>query len=265
IRIPEAYGKACKSSCGWILTVGKDFTTKLINPLSGEIINLPEINTFPEFIHPLNWCIAIQKVVLLMESKLVLVIWGTGNKLGFCHIGDDKWMSVEPNRGIHDITFYNGHIYSFDCYDTIRACNVNGKDPVVMVDVAKIAEDVYDQYVYSAYIVGLDDGERKQLLLIIKEGGFNDGECPDTYKTKSFQVLAFDLESGNWSKVKDFGRKTLFVGFSSSFWMEDTSGVIKGNCILGLKMRFAIQYAKGPKGHCVMRDANASAIWRRCV
>ncbi|GJS97624.1 zinc finger, CCHC-type containing protein [Tanacetum coccineum] len=48
---------------------------------------------------------------------------------------------------------------------------------------------------------------------------------------KSFHVLAFDLESGNWSKVKDFGRKTLFVGFSSSFWIEDTSGVIKGNCI----------------------------------
>nr|GEX17957.1 hypothetical protein [Tanacetum cinerariifolium] len=83
----------------------------------------------------------------------------------------------------------------------------------------------------AADIVGLDDGERKQLLVIIKEGVFNDGQSPETYKTKSFQVLAYDLESGNWSKVKDFGRKTLFVGFSSSFWTEDTTGVIKGNCI----------------------------------
>ncbi|GJY73412.1 hypothetical protein Tco_0477843 [Tanacetum coccineum] len=33
----------------------------------------------------------------------------------------------------------------------------------------------------------------------------------------------------------------------------------------GLKKRFAIQCAKGFKGHCVMRDANASAIWTRCV
>nr|GEY59404.1 putative F-box protein At5g55150 [Tanacetum cinerariifolium] len=54
IRLPEAYSKTCKSSCGWILTVGKDFASKLINPLSHEIINLPEVNTFPEFIPPLN-------------------------------------------------------------------------------------------------------------------------------------------------------------------------------------------------------------------
>ncbi|GKF95085.1 hypothetical protein Tco_0287820, partial [Tanacetum coccineum] len=67
---------------------------------------------------------------------------------------------------ICDITFYNGHVYSFDgC--AIQAWNVNGKDPAVMVDVAMTPEDVvmtleYDYH--SAYIVGLDDGERKQLL-----------------------------------------------------------------------------------------------------
>ncbi|PWA87203.1 hypothetical protein CTI12_AA134070 [Artemisia annua] len=231
IRLPEAYGKMFMSSCGWLLTVGRDFASQLINPLSREIINLPKANTFREFIHPLNWDIAIQKVVLLLESKLVLVISGTYSKLGFCHIGDTKWTSIEQSKGVHDITFYNGHIYCFDCYSTIQACNVNGNDPTVLVRVARIPKRVYDQHVSSAYIVGLNDGERKQLLVIIKEGVFNDGKCPETYKTKSFQVLAYDLKSRKWSKVKDFGRKTLFVGFSSSFWMEDTTGVIKGNCI----------------------------------
>ncbi|GKB91750.1 hypothetical protein Tco_0964022 [Tanacetum coccineum] len=119
--------------------------------------------------------------------------------------------------------YYMGRkVYSFDCYDTIRACNVNGKDPAVMVDVAKITEDVYDKHVFSGYIVGLDDGERKQLLVIIKEG---------IDYTKSFQVLAYDLQSRNWSKVKDFGTKTLFVGHTSSFWVEDTTGVIKGDSL----------------------------------
>nr|GEY31074.1 hypothetical protein [Tanacetum cinerariifolium] len=121
-------------------------------------------------------------------------------------------------------------VYSFDCYNTIRACKINGEDPA-LVDVATIPEDVYDQDVYSADIVGLDDGERKQLLVIIKEGVFNDGQSPETYKTKSLQVLAYDLESGNWSKVKDFGRKTLFVGFSSSFWTEDTTGLAQWGII----------------------------------
>ncbi|GJV10683.1 hypothetical protein Tco_1136745 [Tanacetum coccineum] len=236
IRLPEAYGKACRSSCGWLLTVGNDLALQLIDPLSRVIINLPKLDTFPEAI-PCKKDIAILKVVLLMESKLVLVIWGHQNKLGFCHIGDNKWTSVEPNDGIPDFTFYNGQVYSlvysssnFDLHK-IQACNVNGKDPTVSVDVARIPEDVYVQNMFPAYIVGLDDGERKQLLVIFKEGVFNDGMCPETYKTKSFRVLAYDLESENWSKVKDFGRKTLFVGFSSSFWMEDTTGVIKGNCI----------------------------------
>ncbi|PWA68228.1 hypothetical protein CTI12_AA310490 [Artemisia annua] len=230
IQLPEAYGKVCKSSCGWLLTVGKDFASQLINPLSREIINLPKADTFPVAIHPLNWDIAIHKVVLLMESKLVLVIYGCYEKLGFCHIGDNKWSSIEQHECILDITFYNGHIYCLELNRVIRACNVNGKDPTVLVRVARIPELVYDQYVFSAYIVGLDDGERKQLLVIIKEGIYHEGGGPEPY-TKSFQVLAYDLETGGWSKVKDFGTKTLFVGYSSSFWIEDTTGVIKGNCI----------------------------------
>nr|GEV18020.1 receptor-like protein kinase [Tanacetum cinerariifolium] len=84
---------------------------------------------------------------------------------------------------------------------------------------------------YTDDEVGLDDGKRKQLLVIFKEGVFNDEMCPETYKKKGFRVLAYDLESGNWSNVKDFGSKTLFVGFSLSFWTEDTTRVIKGNCI----------------------------------
>ncbi|GJS91506.1 hypothetical protein Tco_0774142 [Tanacetum coccineum] len=257
IRLPEAYGKVYMSSCGWLLTVGKDFATQLINPLSHEIINLPKADTFPEAIHPLQplqWDFAIVKVVLLMESKLVLVICGCTGQLGFCHIGDNKWTSVEQpyDNPIYDITFYNGQVYTFND-DKIQACNVNGKGPTVLadvttlpenvfsfdcyddtngedpalVDVATIPEDIYGQNVFSAYIVGLDDGERKQLVVITRHEMFN----VDRYNTKSFQVLAYDLESGNWSKVRDFGTKTLFVGYNSSFWVEDTTGVIKSNCI----------------------------------
>nr|GEV34892.1 hypothetical protein [Tanacetum cinerariifolium] len=74
IRLCEAYGKVYMSSCGWLLTVGEDFMTQLLIPLSHEIINLPKIDTFPEAIHPLNWGYAISKVVILLESKLVLII-----------------------------------------------------------------------------------------------------------------------------------------------------------------------------------------------
>ncbi|GKE37346.1 hypothetical protein Tco_1460751 [Tanacetum coccineum] len=121
--------------------------------------------------------------------------------------------------------------YSFDCNKNIRAFNVNGKDPTCMVEVITMPKDVYDQDVKRAYIIGLDDGERKRLLVVIREGMLDDIEdesCYDTYKTKSFNVFGYDLGNENWSNL---GAKTLFVGYSSSFWMDDDTGVIKGNCI----------------------------------
>nr|GEY58430.1 hypothetical protein [Tanacetum cinerariifolium] len=187
IRLPQINGKAWwYSSCGWLLTGGKDFASQLINPLSREIINLPKIDTFLEAILPIKWEYPISKVVLLLESKLVLIIWEF-KKLGFCHIGDNKWTSVEHGLDdyfIYDVTFYNGQVYTFDLSNTIRACDVNEKDRAVLV-----------------HIVGLDDGERKQLLVIIEYLMCKE----EIYYTKSFKVFAYDLESGNWLRVTDFG------------------------------------------------------------
>ncbi|PWA94669.1 hypothetical protein CTI12_AA058030 [Artemisia annua] len=238
IRLPQAYGKLCVSSCGWLLTVGEDYASQLINPLSHETINLPKVDTFPQFLKYSQWDMGISKLILLIPSSLVIVSWGCWGKLGFCHIGDNKWTSAENGWGgkIYDITYYNGQVYSFDCNKNIRACNVNGKDPTLLVEVVTMPDNVYDQEVDGAYIIGLDDNERKRLLVVIREGMFDDIDedhesCDETYKTKSFQVFDYDLETGKWSKVKDFGTKTLFVGRSSSFWIEDTTGVVKGNCI----------------------------------
>nr|GEX93611.1 hypothetical protein [Tanacetum cinerariifolium] len=89
-------------------------------------------------------------------------------KLGFSHNGDNKWTYVEhslDNSSICDITFYYGQVYTFGLNNTIRACDVNGKDPIDLVDVAKIPEDVYDETMFLVYLVGLDDGERKRLLV----------------------------------------------------------------------------------------------------
>nr|GEY06038.1 hypothetical protein [Tanacetum cinerariifolium] len=153
IRLPEIYGKACwYSSCGWLLTIGEDFASQLINPLSREIINLPKIDTFPGAIDPINWEYAILKVVLVLESNLVLIVWEF-KKLGFCHIGDNKWTSVEhglDNYFIQDIAFYNEEVYTFDFNNNIQACNVNEKDQAVLVHLATIPEDVYYRHMTTS-------------------------------------------------------------------------------------------------------------------
>nr|GEW81972.1 hypothetical protein [Tanacetum cinerariifolium] len=187
IRLPEIYGKTCRySSCGWLLTVGKDFASQLINPLSREIINLPKIDTLSEAIHPIYWQYAILKVVLLLESQSMLILWEF-KKLWFCHIGDNKWTSVEhglDNYFIYDITYFNGQVYTFDLNNTIRACNVNGKDQAVLVHLATLPEDVYYRHVFSGYIVGLDDAKV---------------ECGLSHRGHviAFSVFSFDLARNN--------------------------------------------------------------------
>nr|GEY84590.1 hypothetical protein [Tanacetum cinerariifolium] len=94
--------------------------------------------------------------------------------------------------------------------------------------------DVYNKYAGNnhftqAYILGLDDDERKRLLVVIRKT--EESLCGKIYRTWCFQIFEYDLETRKWSEVKDLGNKTLFVGYNSSFWMEDTTSVIKGNCV----------------------------------
>ncbi|XP_071694138.1 F-box protein SKIP23-like [Rutidosis leptorrhynchoides] len=241
IRLPEAYGKFCTSSCGWLITVGDDTTTKLINPLSCEIINLPKIDTFPEFLELSVWNLGIRKLLFHSQLPLVVVLWGCFNKLGFCRIGDDKWTSIETGRvwPILDITCYDGRVYCFDSAFHIRSCDVYGEEnKMVIVHVSRLPKEYYNEDLIGAYVIGVDDDDgRKRLLVVIREVMYDDGDiydyelCCETYKTYNFRVFDFDLENKKWSKVNDLGKKTLFVGYSSSFWIEDASGVIKSNCI----------------------------------
>ncbi|GJW90457.1 hypothetical protein Tco_0168010 [Tanacetum coccineum] len=72
------------TSCGWLVTVGEDFSSQLINPLSCETINLPKVNTFdPEyFLREDSWYGGIRKLILLTSNNqstlvlpLVVVSW----------------------------------------------------------------------------------------------------------------------------------------------------------------------------------------------
>ncbi|GJZ49989.1 hypothetical protein Tco_0604179 [Tanacetum coccineum] len=95
---------------------------------------------------------SILKVVLVFPSKLVLILNSCTRELEFFHIRDDKWTIIEdsldnspPNS---DITSYNGEVYTYNKWTSmIQACNVNGKDLTVLVDVATMPEDLDDQHV----------------------------------------------------------------------------------------------------------------------
>ncbi|GJZ56115.1 hypothetical protein Tco_0611308, partial [Tanacetum coccineum] len=206
VHVPETSGKLCMPSCGWLLTIGNDCSAKLIHPLSQEFINLPKIDTFPEFLEDSEWDMGIRKLVLLNPSSslsmLVVVLWGCSGKLGLCRPGDNNWIDVEARR---------------------RSINPE----TTIVEIARLTRDLYDEWARIGYIIGgLEENSLLVVIREIEESIVNDKLCEETYKTKSFKVFKYDLKSEGegWSVVKDLGRRALFVGFSSSFWMEEDPG-----------------------------------------
>ncbi|GJX76112.1 hypothetical protein Tco_0322923 [Tanacetum coccineum] len=241
IRLPEAYGKVCRSTCGWLITAGRDDAAQLINPLSRETINLPKVDTFdhPKSLELSEWHEGIRKLLIVtnnpssLKLPLVVVLWGCFDEMGFCRLGDNNWTAVAEGRRICDLTYYNDRVYSFDRDYHIKACDVYGEDPTTLVDVSMLPSKLYahDQHVGGAYIIGLDEGEKKRLLVVIRHGMLDGCFSQENYKTKRFLLFAYDLKDRGWSRVNDLGKRTLFVGHSSSFWIEDTTGVIKNNRI----------------------------------
>ncbi|GKD73268.1 hypothetical protein Tco_1331550 [Tanacetum coccineum] len=176
IRLPQIYDKVFMTSCGWIVTMGEDISSQLINPLSCETINLPKVNTFdPEYFlrEDSEWYRGIQKLILLTNNNqstlvlpLVVVSWGWACQLG----------------------------------NIIYAWDVHRKDQTV-VKILVVPKDFYKGTIAPvAYLIRVDDGERKRLLVLIRE-------------------------------VKDLGTKALFVGDASFSIDQDTTGMIKGNSI----------------------------------
>ncbi|XP_043716750.1 F-box protein At1g10110-like [Telopea speciosissima] len=47
LNLPEARGRKCWSSCGWLITLGLDLEIHLLNPFSREQIRLPPQPTLP--------------------------------------------------------------------------------------------------------------------------------------------------------------------------------------------------------------------------
>ncbi|GKE51830.1 ribonuclease H-like domain-containing protein [Tanacetum coccineum] len=131
----------------------------------------------------------------------------------------------------HDITYYNRQVYSLRPLKCIRACDIYGENPTALVYVSFLPHDLFDKALEEdglegesmgrGYIIGLDESKKK-LLVVIRHGKLS---------LTRFLLFAYDLEDERWSRVNDLGKKTLFVGQSSSFWIKDTTGVIKSNCI----------------------------------
>ncbi|XP_075107755.1 F-box protein At2g26160-like [Nicotiana tabacum] len=136
--IPQASGKRCLESMGWLITVGIDGEISLLHPFSGVQIELPHQNTTEDYTRNKTqyiWNFIHKAVLSTSPSKtsdyLLMVIEGENKYLSFWRPGDLKWTRIrrenyEPHsRDQHcDVVYFDGKFYAVDMQGNVLLRNV---------------------------------------------------------------------------------------------------------------------------------------------
>ncbi|KAF8412239.1 hypothetical protein HHK36_000199 [Tetracentron sinense] len=142
--LPEAKGKRCWGSHGWLITFDIDLNINLLNPWTRLQIHLPHQRTFKGQNYWLTLTDLqkhyIAKAVLSSSPSssssssssdyVVMVIHGNLFKLGFAKAGDKSWTTIETWFGMYsDILFYKGLFYAVNYNGLVFVCDVEGSNP----------------------------------------------------------------------------------------------------------------------------------------
>ncbi|KAK2654266.1 hypothetical protein Ddye_014122 [Dipteronia dyeriana] len=230
------------SSKGWLLTK-LVMSTSLLHPLSGAQIKLPE---FP-------WCdrITIRKFCLSSNPSLTLdytlmMIHGVRRELIYSiKPGDTAWTIVDTGRNDNvDLTYCKGKFYIVNRYCQIMVYDVKGVNPTV----ARVAYMPIPDNLGNVYIV-----ESSGRLLVVTQQLLPEElafwETETAYRACEFQVFEVDLSTNSWTKMKDLGNKTLFLGSNSSICIESDGVYFKPNRIFFMDAYRCAYYFKKKGGY----------------
>lgn len=249
LRLPEARWQRCISTHGWLLTTGEEeFCAKLIHPLSRTQIDLPQLYMFEELYFDQNewmyYVFCMKKVVFTSSNPLsmdpsfgVVIIWG--RTLGFCRPRDVSWTRIYGWEGyLVDITYHKTRkrLYVMTTMGSIYECDVlkDASSPLTLSFVSQFPRQAFG--CSSLPWVYLLEWGYNSLLMVTRERHYikkHDDEYKryGSYTTYRFQCFEFSLDDGKWSKLMSLGDKAVFLGFNSSFAVNNSGGGVKPDCI----------------------------------
>ena len=253
VLLPQAYGKMCFSSQGWLITIGKNLRIKLLHPFLRLQIKLPHMRTLfhQEIKHldkPVTWSYAafFDKIVLSASPSetsdyVVMAIYGAYEKFAFCRHGDKSWTKIRTKfpflECFLDVVYYNNNnkFYCVDNQGGVFACDIRSPDPgLTSTPVTTLPEELAHRIsdVTLFYLVESSGTlllVSQQLDLLVPPVW---GEGINEYWTKGFIVFEVGLDGREWNELKSLDNRALFLGHNSSISVEafDFSGCIP-NCI----------------------------------
>ncbi|KAL3499365.1 hypothetical protein ACH5RR_038458 [Cinchona calisaya] len=237
LPLPEAKGKKCIETRGWLLTITSSGDMKLLHPFSRVQIELPHL-TFPYYEcdeyedgeeRPYSF---IRRAVLSANPSetsnfVLMVVHSCGTNLGFWRSGDKSWTGIVSRQGaFSDVNYHNGKFYAISYGGQIWSWDVTAPDLTVAqrifcIDVALIR--CRESYVVES------SGE---LLIVSRDGAGISSDC-ETYGATNFRVIQLDIMKSRWNELSSLGERAIFVGFNGAFSVDSTSfpGIIRPNCI----------------------------------
>ncbi|KAH7834011.1 hypothetical protein Vadar_011897 [Vaccinium darrowii] len=249
--LPEARGKRCLETRGWLVTISESGDMNLLHPLTRVQVSLPPISTlkYYEDGDMFNNFVLIQKAVLSSspsgsskDDYVLMIIYGSLGFLGFCRGGDKAWTTIETHNGrFMDITYFNDQFYAVNARGMIYVCDVGGRNPTEACPVGgEIQYTVVPNYERRPYIVEFEGN----LLVVIRDGydlRFPYGEvemnADDTvdesridYETREFRVFKMDVSNWRGTELHSLGDNVLFLGDNASISIKASSG-LRPNCI----------------------------------
>ncbi|KAF7149627.1 hypothetical protein RHSIM_Rhsim02G0224300 [Rhododendron simsii] len=201
INLPEARGKRCLETLGWLVTIAEDEESK---------------------------------------DYVLVVLHGNVRHLGFWRPGDKSWTNVEvPILGFYDIIFHEGLLFAVKGHGMVLAFDVLGPYPIrpwFGLGIPDICFGSHKQLfiVESAGVVLMVHQDAS-----LPDFGDDDPFGPDNkerssveYPTCRFQVFEFASGTKEWVEIMSLGDNGLFLGENASISVDASrfSGM-KANCI----------------------------------
>ncbi|KAF8412280.1 hypothetical protein HHK36_000241 [Tetracentron sinense] len=162
--LPEARGKRCWGSQGWLVTFSIDFNISPLNPFTGLQIQLPPHRTFKHhyvtseedefgYTPTLLQEVYIKKAIVSSSPSsssdyVVMVIHGPNIQLAFARPGDDAWTTIEKTRpgSYFDVIFYKEKFYAVNSLGDVVVYDVQGPNPTELQIIAKLPD--FDSNIY---------------------------------------------------------------------------------------------------------------------